>query len=529
MRYSSYFHPKKVHVLFRDCNGGGHTFILSSFWNYLPTSSTDGSDNKQTREFSFPPVPIVIAHCSTMTFYLTDESQFVATFGPSRNIGYDDHNSKTRDGSYVDFSSHGVAAAVTRTRTPTGSLSPPRSRLVNTVMNPTKNNPNNPNNIQQSPSIQHHRNKSSGGMSFSDAFSFVDSICSGSQSFDDHMTSASLTPSPPPSVMRESSPTTLSPMTPYVRPVLQQKQEPPPNHHSGSNSITTPASSSCSSSVSSKTFLHLPSYTLQLQQKAKQQAQQARNQVLPKVTAAAAPFEKMIAPSSYLYGELWKDPGYRHALTAGTLWQSLCSQHVHFPALWYDGDEPARPPMGCSRKGVNQQHSVWKYFGRHRVQGDIKLNGLIGNRGSSGRLLLHIVVTSMYGGAVADLCVGCFHPNARGVRTQTVHDPALETCRDVWTGHRQRDTHRKSRIEQLLQHYNKGLVDITPLGGAGSKQAELLTIDNHNLKAVFGARSPLFTLFVSEEEMYDLLQRNVTARCPASIVLMRQYLRLEEF
>lgn len=278
-------------------------------------------------------------------------------------------------------------------------------------------------------------------------------------------------------------------------------------------------------------------YTAKLQQKAEDQARLQRklgtNHALPKVTAAAAPFEKMIAPSSYLYGELLKDAGYRHALQAGTLWQSLCSQHVHFPALWYDGEEPARPPMGCSRKGVSHQHSMWKYFGRHRVQGDLKLNRLIGNRGSSGRLLLHIVVTSpTTGGAVADVCVGCFHPNARGVRLLAHHDEAIEHCRDVWTGYRHRDTpttQRKSRMEELLQHYNKGLVDTTPLGGAGSRQAKSLVLDNQNLKAVLGARSPLFTLFVPEDELYDVLQRNVNARCPASIVLMRQYLREEAY
>jgi hypothetical protein len=106
-----------------------------------------------------------------------------------------------------------------------------------------------------------------------------------------------------------------------------------------------------------------------LQQTAQQQWQRQTpststrpDHVLPNVTRAAIPFEKMIAPSSYLYDELMKDDGYRHALEAGTLWQSLCSQHVRFPALWYDGDLPSRPPMGCSRKGIVKVHSQWKYY-----------------------------------------------------------------------------------------------------------------------------------------------------------------------
>ncbi|KAG7351698.1 hypothetical protein IV203_007746 [Nitzschia inconspicua] len=489
-----------------------------------------------------------------MTFYLSDESQFIATYGPSSGNSV---WSVSRDNSFYSFPTE-FGATTTTTKTtrtsPTGSdsyyIPPPRTRMVDNIMSASKNQKQQQeqrtNEKKEEQASQHHRDKSSGGMSFSDAFSFVDSICSGSQSFDEPNRTAAApataTHTPPSSVMRESSPT-LSPMTPYQRPVMlqkqQQQQQPPtqylqqqyPNQEiqSRSNSVVTPSSSSSSSSYSPNTFCHQPSYTLKLQQKAQQQAQQARNQVLPKVTSAAAPFEKMIAPSSYLYGELLKEPGYRHALQAGILWQSLCSQHVHFPALWYDGEEPARPPLGCSKKGLSQKHSIWKYFGRHRVQGDVKLNRLIGNRGSSGRLLMHIVVTSPGQGAVADVCVGCFHPNARGIRIQVHHDPALEHCRDVWTGYRQRDTRETSRMEELLQHYNKGLVDTTPLGGAGSKHADMLTIDNQNLKAVFGARSPLFTLFVPEDELYDLLQRNVSAKCPASITLMRQYLREEEF
>ncbi len=224
-----------------------------------------------------------------------------------------------------------------------------------------------------------------------------------------------------------------------------------------------------------------------------------------------------------------KDPSFTHALKSGVLWQSLCSQHVHFPALWYDGDEPARPPMGCSKKGLSKTHSTWQYLGRHRVQGDVKLNSLIGNRGSSGRLLLHILV--IHGDVVADLCVGCFHPNARGIRTGRTHDPALENCRDVWMGYRRRGVVNsgRSRLEALLQRGNKGHVDVTPLGGAGTKQAERMTVDNHNLRVVFGDKPPLFTLLVQEEEIYRVLHSNVSNVSPASIVLMRHYMRAEAF
>ena len=41
----------------------------------------------------------------------------------------------------------------------------------------------------------------------------------------------------------------------------------------------------------------------------------------PRITAAAAPFEKMVSPRSSFYDQLLQDPAYCHALKAGTLWQ----------------------------------------------------------------------------------------------------------------------------------------------------------------------------------------------------------------
>jgi hypothetical protein len=247
--------------------------------------------------------------------------------------------------------------------------------------------------------------------------------------------------------------------------------------------------------------------------------------MIPKVTSAAKPFEKMIAPSSYLYDELLRDQGYRHALSAGVLWQSLCSQHVHFPSLWYDGEEPARPPLGC----VNRTNK-WKYLGRHRVAGDPKLNSIVGNRGSSGKLMLHLIVTRSYV-PIADLTVGCFHPNARGIRVNpNRHDPTIEECRDVWIGYRARGPSLRSPLEDLLIHINKGYVDPSPLGGKHhSSSSAPVAVTNDNLRAVFGDRPPLFTLFVSEQRLYNLLQSQTHTKCPASITLMREFLLEQPF
>lgn len=248
----------------------------------------------------------------------------------------------------------------------------------------------------------------------------------------------------------------------------------------------------------------------------------SRNGNFPHITKAAAPFQNMIAPCSYMYEELLRDPAYQHAIRAGALWQSLCSQHVRFPSLWWDGEEPGAPPLGTPVK------NLWTYLGRHRVQGDRKLNSLIGNRGSSGRLLLHLVVRDIVTlEPIEDICCGCFHPNARGVRTSRVFDPRAEDCRDVWIGHRRRGraTSPTSTVESLLRHQNKGRVDASPLGGEAARTKKHGGIDNGNLNAVFGDKPPVCTVMILESDLYELFQNQLNGSTPASIVLLRRFLR----
>ena len=279
----------------------------------------------------------------------------------------------------------------------------------------------------------------------------------------------------------------------------------------------------------------------------------------PRVTAASAPFEKMIGPRSLFHNELEQDPAYNHAMKAGTLWQSLCSQHVRFPALWWDGTKPAGPPLGCTRK------TRWSYLGRHRVRGNAKLNSFVGNRGSSGRLLLHLIVLDAvrYGGKpIEDICVGCYHPSARGIRTTSSHNPLLENSRDVWIAHRRRwneqvfvndnndssdtkggtsgynkddcneDSCWATAIELLLRYQNRNCVDETPVSPRSWRKREItgyknlaVAVSNSNLKAVFGSKPPVQTAFVKEDELYELLRDRLDGSAvPASFILLQRYL-----
>jgi hypothetical protein len=434
----------------------------------------------------------------TSPFYLTDESQFVATFGPSHNSGGYTYGGvlPNRDDRTIATSSSTFNPKLHYRGRSGQSLTPPRTRIEHNVRNAGR--PHHHHHQQQQVSLHPYVQQSApttNQNSVPSNYSYFDTICASSSQSSDG----------------KEHPQTL--------------MAPPRSVASATHSSNGTPEASCSFQMPWQTLV--PS--------SQPASPPRRKDIVTKVTAAAKPFEHMIPPTGYLYDELLKDPAYQHALRAGLLWQSLTSQHVHFPALWYDGDEPARPPMGCIKKVLSKKHhSKWIYYGRHRVVNQPRLNRLIGNRGSSGRLLLHLMVVGQDSGSVVtDICVGCFHPNARGVRLTLTYDPTLETCRDVWIGIRQRTGHgagfsKAQTIEALLQHYNKGFVESTPLGGAGSKQQDRLKIDNANLKAVFGARPPLFTRFVPEDELYQILSENVRPNVPASIVLMGHYLQDEE-
>jgi len=289
------------------------------------------------------------------------------------------------------------------------------------------------------------------------------------------------------------------------------------------------------------------------------QVQRNRNRPLsqkrvPKVTSACPEaFRKMIPPTSFLAEELGTDPVYLHALKAGTVWQSLVGQHVRLPVLWYDGAEPARPYLGCYDA---DKRNKWSYVGRHRVVNDPKLNQrLVKHPTSSGKLLLHIVCrdTETWE-ATEDVVVGVFHPNADSIRAsdrdfqgakttqhsrhqRKIDEQRNEHCRDIWIAHRSRrvaahGTRTATRIESLLRYINKNRVDQTPLGGDGGPGQTKRTIDNSNVNSIFGRGPPRNTVFVSEDELYNLLsplaEMAVEGRAksvPASVLLMRHFLR----
>ena len=234
------------------------------------------------------------------------------------------------------------------------------------------------------------------------------------------------------------------------------------------------------------------------------------------------------------YDQLLRDPAYLHAQNAGFIWQSVVGQHIRFPSTWWNGARG--PPINSGYDNNSNQHHhhpadtsniPWMYFGRHTIPDHPVLNQLVKCRASAGRLLLHIVVQDlMTRTPIQDIVIGCFHPNSKGIRSP--NSPALkryENCRDVWMAVRKRNHTAVAATDSLMYSpshwenpkassscsstrrsatssaYNYS-ISRSPLG-SGQR------VTNQNVRAVFGDKAPLETIFLSEDELYERLATRI--------------------
>ena len=147
------------------------------------------------------------------------------------------------------------------------------------------------------------------------------------------------------------------------------------------------------------------------------------------------------------------------------------------------------------------------YFGRQTVQRNRVLNQLVKGRASAGRLLLHIIVQDlMTRTPVQDIAIGCFHPNAKGIRKGDRALKRFEDCRDVWMAVRKRSKDSVSATDSLLysqSNWDGGhCMSRSPLG-SGQR------VTNTNVRSVFGDKAPLETIFLSEDELYERLASRI--------------------
>lgn len=199
------------------------------------------------------------------------------------------------------------------------------------------------------------------------------------------------------------------------------------------------------------------------------------------------------SPLSVEYDMMLHDPAFCHARGAGLLWQSIVGQQVRFPTRWWNGARG--PPMGIipdAEGDAQDSEAKWEYFGIDSVANSRQLNRLVPNRSKPGRLLLHMIVLQL-GRPVADVVVGMYHPNARGVRAGKESSRELERSRTLYLAIRKRTTSCKLlELKQLAAKFPDR--SKTPLESNRR-------ITNQNIRAVYGEEAPLETLFVPQQEL----------------------------
>ena len=239
--------------------------------------------------------------------------------------------------------------------------------------------------------------------------------------------------------------------------------------------------------------------------------------------------------------DLEEDPGYMHALAAGTVFQTLVGEQIRFSKTWFEGERtPYLLGDNINRKGK------WSYVASVPVRSDRFLNKLIvKNRTKPGKILLHIVVRDdLNWTPTRHIALGVYHPNARGIRETDDPVPGDESLRMVWmavrrcTGSLDEDdasyvpkvTDMQRRVDNVLLQGGsfETSVQPSPLGGRHK-------INNDNVRSIYGDDAPLETVFVSEKELYVVLSKaadeqgmqNIKAKFSVALALLEQFVYLK--
>mmetsp|Transcript_7547 Transcript_7547/g.10725 ORF Transcript_7547/g.10725 Transcript_7547/m.10725 type:complete len:1036 (+) Transcript_7547:266-3373(+) len=210
------------------------------------------------------------------------------------------------------------------------------------------------------------------------------------------------------------------------------------------------------------------------------------------------------------------DP-YLHAKNAGILWQSLVGQHVKLPSSWWNG---ARcPSMGISLIDGKTVPSAnqWNYVDRNRFYENDVLDGLVLDKNSAGRLLLHLIVRKKSSALpLADIVVGCYHPCHNDVKATNAGE-----CRVLWLAISSKSGWNNNVFKTIL-----GDRDIMKIKNKHSPLEEDKPVDNMNLRAVFGDNPPVETVNIVDEDLNEQIKEELDGMdTPMSYLLLEMFLR----
>ena len=147
---------------------------------------------------------------------------------------------------------------------------------------------------------------------------------------------------------------------------------------------------------------------------------------------------------------------------------------------------------------------------------------------------MHIIVQDLMTRApLEDVVIGCFHPNAKGIREGERALARLERSRDLWMAVRKRSLVAVSAVDSLLcNNSNSAGDDEWPGGGCDgwattSSRSPLghgRRVTNANVRSVFGEKPPLETIFMAEDELYERLSVRILDESMApALAILREF------
>eukprot|EP00550_Attheya_septentrionalis_P005325 CAMPEP_0198291824 /NCGR_PEP_ID=MMETSP1449-20131203/9213_1 /TAXON_ID=420275 /ORGANISM="Attheya septentrionalis, Strain CCMP2084" /LENGTH=492 /DNA_ID=CAMNT_0043990507 /DNA_START=105 /DNA_END=1583 /DNA_ORIENTATION=- len=213
-----------------------------------------------------------------------------------------------------------------------------------------------------------------------------------------------------------------------------------------------------------------------------------------------------------------QDHIYLHAQKAGMLWQCLVGQQVKFPSHWYNGERA--PRMGATVKGK----CPWLYIPQQGIRGNERLNAAVRRKKSPGKILLHIIVNhKVTWKPVEDIVIGCYHPNARGIRGTPNVIEGMKDVRVLWMAVRRRNYSAEESngrppvtlIDNFLTQ-GRSIDKISCDSPLGTRHS----INNTNINAIFGATPPEGTICILESELSNKVDKpKGNQTCPALLLL----------